>query len=156
MKNLNKKKYSYRCKFCGKEEEERIIFPITLNNEKIFCCENCFSKQENINQIGFKFPFKANHDKQDIITIYVSFSKPEYFGNAKYASITYASEKNTDVKLLETKAKIDFVSQALGLSSSEIVHILNDEENIELQKCKEIYGSITIVSEQEYKNYKNT
>ncbi len=143
------------CKFCGKSRKEETIFPVKLNGERIYTCQDCISKQTGIRSIGFDYPLKELDSKADKkIELYVHFLNPDLFGNASYAKVCYSYENEIELKHWQMITRVSFIANVLGLEEKEVFDILSkgDESDEQFSKCYEIYKTIEFCSKEEYEN----
>lgn len=141
------------CKFCGKSRKETVVFPIHLNGEDIYACEECLSNQKDVTNIGFNYLLEdeINFNANKRITLYVHFKKPELFGNASYAKISYMYENEVELKHWHMHAKIDFISKALGLQETGVMNIIKvGETHPEFERVMDCYDSIEFCTKEEY------
>lgn len=145
---------SRTCKFCGRSRKEEIIFPVKLNHERIYTCQDCLSKQKNVQSLEVEYPLADLNEKADKkINLFVHFLKPELFGNAEYAKVGYTYENEIDIKKWEVMTKVNLVASALGLEEDEVIAILQKKKSEEVfDECYNVYKSIEFCSEEEYNN----
>lgn len=139
------------CKFCGKSRQEKIVFPIQFNGEKIYTCQDCLAKQE-IHNIGFTYPIgEMNGKANKKLDLYVHFLNPDYFGNASYAKVSYTYENEIPRRSWEARTKVDLVASAMGMESDEIVNIVQaGEPASDFAQIKEILSAIEFCTKEEY------